>query len=110
MHVIFSRLLMAFHRKTLSIALTDNWHRTDENFLSSFLVYLDGTKSHEELLSCVYSDVIQELKNLMEGSKYYYWKWNLLIPFLFNKKIILLYENIARIIYLCVYLLMIYSP
>uniref|UniRef100_A0A8D0EXK0 Nicotinamide riboside kinase 1 n=1 Tax=Strix occidentalis caurina TaxID=311401 RepID=A0A8D0EXK0_STROC len=32
-------------------------------------IYLDGTKSQEELLSCVYSDIIQELKKLREGSK-----------------------------------------
>ncbi|GAB0204456.1 nicotinamide riboside kinase 1 [Grus japonensis] len=31
------------------------------------IVYLDGTKSQEELLSCVYSDIIQELK-LREGT------------------------------------------
>jgi len=36
---------------------------------SFVLVYLDGTKSQEELLSYVYSDVIQEFKKLREGSK-----------------------------------------
>ncbi|KAM9587509.1 carnosine N-methyltransferase [Morphnus guianensis] len=34
---------------------------------ASNIVYLDGTKSQEELLSCVYSDIIQELKKLREG-------------------------------------------
>ncbi|KAK4815862.1 hypothetical protein QYF61_009030, partial [Mycteria americana] len=34
---------------------------------ASNVVYLDGTKSQEELLSCVYSDIIQELKKLKEG-------------------------------------------
>ncbi|NWV00078.1 NRK1 kinase, partial [Upupa epops] len=33
---------------------------------TSNVVYLDGTKSHEELLSIVYSDIIQELKKLVE--------------------------------------------
>ncbi|NWI28903.1 NRK1 kinase, partial [Sula dactylatra] len=33
---------------------------------ASNVVYLDGTKSQEELLSCVYSDIIQELKKLRE--------------------------------------------
>jgi len=58
-------------------------HRNTENFanllqitgielmktFSFVLVYLDGTKSQEELLSYVYSDVIQEFKKLREGSK-----------------------------------------
>ncbi|XP_038027168.2 nicotinamide riboside kinase 1 isoform X3 [Anas platyrhynchos] len=35
---------------------------------TSNVVYLDGTKPQEELLSCVYSDIIQELKKLREGS------------------------------------------
>ncbi|NXN15033.1 NRK1 kinase, partial [Indicator maculatus] len=33
---------------------------------ASNIVYLDGTKSQEELLTIVYSDIIQELKKLME--------------------------------------------
>ncbi|NXG48059.1 NRK1 kinase, partial [Psilopogon haemacephalus] len=33
---------------------------------ASNIVYLDGTKSQEELLSSVYSDIIQELKKLTE--------------------------------------------
>ncbi|NXD85072.1 NRK1 kinase, partial [Halcyon senegalensis] len=33
---------------------------------ASNIVYLDGTKSQDELLSFVYSDIIQELKNLRE--------------------------------------------
>ncbi|NXF40193.1 NRK1 kinase, partial [Nyctibius bracteatus] len=33
---------------------------------ASNVVYLDGTKSQEELLSYVYSDIIQELKKLRE--------------------------------------------
>ncbi|XP_050768668.1 nicotinamide riboside kinase 1 isoform X2 [Gymnogyps californianus] len=36
---------------------------------ASNVVYLDGTKSQEELLSCVYSDIIQELKKLREGNQ-----------------------------------------
>ncbi|KAM9262012.1 carnosine N-methyltransferase [Morus bassanus] len=36
---------------------------------ASNVVYLDGTKSQEELLSCVYSDIIQELKKLREGKE-----------------------------------------
>lgn len=55
--------------KTLPVAITGNWHRTYENFLFHLLVYLDGTKSQEELLSFVYSDTMQELKKLREGSK-----------------------------------------
>ncbi|KAM6363037.1 carnosine N-methyltransferase [Pluvialis apricaria] len=35
---------------------------------ASNVVYLDGTKSQEELLSCVYSDIIKELKKLREGT------------------------------------------
>ncbi|XP_071588119.1 nicotinamide riboside kinase 1 isoform X3 [Heliangelus exortis] len=33
------------------------------------IVYLDGTKPQEELLSYVYSDIIQELKKLREGNQ-----------------------------------------
>ncbi|NXO01963.1 NRK1 kinase, partial [Rhinopomastus cyanomelas] len=33
---------------------------------TSNVVYLDGTKSHEELLTFVYSDIMQELKMVME--------------------------------------------
>ncbi|NXL85811.1 NRK1 kinase, partial [Alectura lathami] len=33
---------------------------------ASNIVYLDGTKSQEELLSCMYSDIIQELKKPRE--------------------------------------------
>ncbi|XP_074935441.1 nicotinamide riboside kinase 1 isoform X2 [Phalacrocorax aristotelis] len=36
---------------------------------ASNIVYLDGTKSQEELLSCVYSDIIQELKKVREGNE-----------------------------------------
>lgn len=55
--------------KTLPVAIIDNWHRTHETFFFHLLVYLDGTKSQEELLSFVYSDTMQELKKLREGSK-----------------------------------------
>lgn len=57
------------YQNLCQLLLKNNWHRTHENFLSSFLVYLDGTKSQEELLSSVYSDIIQELKKLKEESK-----------------------------------------
>uniref|UniRef100_A0A669QLK5 Nicotinamide riboside kinase 1 n=1 Tax=Phasianus colchicus TaxID=9054 RepID=A0A669QLK5_PHACC len=53
------------------------------------IVYLDGTKSQEELLSCVYNDIIQELKKLREGSKLFYWKLNLLIEFQVNRSLLL---------------------
>ncbi|XP_062455287.1 nicotinamide riboside kinase 1 [Rhea pennata] len=36
---------------------------------ASNIVYLDGTKPQEELLSCVYNDIIQELKKQREGNK-----------------------------------------
>ncbi|XP_025940169.1 nicotinamide riboside kinase 1 [Apteryx mantelli] len=36
---------------------------------ASNVVYLDGTKPQEELLSCVYNDIIQELKKQREESK-----------------------------------------
>ncbi|XP_064032613.1 nicotinamide riboside kinase 1 isoform X2 [Pogoniulus pusillus] len=36
---------------------------------ASNIVYLDGTKSQEELLASVYSDIMQELKKLMEGTQ-----------------------------------------
>uniref|UniRef100_A0A8C3KVC5 Nicotinamide riboside kinase 1 n=1 Tax=Chrysolophus pictus TaxID=9089 RepID=A0A8C3KVC5_CHRPC len=36
---------------------------------ASNIVYLDGTKSQEELLSCVYNDIIQELKKLREENQ-----------------------------------------
>ncbi|KAM9509916.1 carnosine N-methyltransferase [Guaruba guarouba] len=36
---------------------------------ASNIVYLDGTKSQEELLSSVYSDIIQELKKLREENQ-----------------------------------------
>lgn len=36
---------------------------------ASNIVYLDGTKSQEELLSYVYNDIIQELKKLREGNQ-----------------------------------------
>ncbi|XP_057281785.1 nicotinamide riboside kinase 1 isoform X2 [Pezoporus wallicus] len=36
---------------------------------ASNIVYLDGTKSQEELLSSLYSDIIQELKKLREENQ-----------------------------------------
>ncbi|NXP51864.1 NRK1 kinase, partial [Heliornis fulica] len=33
---------------------------------ASNIVYLDGTKSQDELLSCVYNDIMQELKKVRE--------------------------------------------
>ncbi|XP_042682705.1 nicotinamide riboside kinase 1 isoform X2 [Centrocercus urophasianus] len=36
---------------------------------ASNIVYLDGTKSQEELLSSVYNDIIQEIKRLREGNQ-----------------------------------------
>lgn len=57
------------YRNTENFAVTDSWPRTHEHFFFSSSDYLDGTKSQEELLSYVYSDIIQELNKLREESK-----------------------------------------
>ncbi|NXF90581.1 NRK1 kinase, partial [Eubucco bourcierii] len=41
-------------------------YKTELEENASSIVYLDGTKAQEELLTIVYSDIIQELKKLMD--------------------------------------------